>query len=88
MRQKKDQTIGHGASDIEPEAAAELSRRYNEMSPTKIRLRGRDQVLPFFDGLDLVGRGLVPPSGWWDARPGDTDTASGLVGHVGIARKP
>lgn len=80
--------IGHGASDIEPEAAAELSKRYNELSPTKIRLRSRSEVMPFFDGLQLVGHGLVPLSQWWDSEPTDTDTASGLVGHVGIARKP
>jgi hypothetical protein len=43
--------IGHGASDIEPEAAAELTERYNERSPVKIRLRTRDEVALFFDGL-------------------------------------
>ncbi len=80
--------IGHGASDIEPEAAAELSKRYNAMSPTKIRLRTRAEIMPFFDGLELVGRGLVPLSQWWADAPAATDTASGLVGYVGIARKP
>ena len=79
--------VGHGASDIEPEAAAELTRRYNERSPVPIRLRSRGQIAPFFDGLELVGRGLVPLSQWRDADP-DADTATGLVGHVGIARKP
>jgi hypothetical protein len=80
--------VGHGASDIEPAAAAELSERYNAMSPTKIRLRTRAEILPFFDGLEMTGRGLVPLSQWFDAEPADTDTARGLVGHVGIARKP
>jgi hypothetical protein len=80
--------IGHGASDIEPEAAAELAERYNERSPVKIRLRTCDEVVPFFDGLEPVGRGLVPLSQWWSTGPVDTDTASGLVGYVGIARKP
>ena len=80
--------IGHGASDIEPAAAAELTRRYNEASPVKIRLRSRAEVVPFFGGLELVGRGLVPLSQWWDPGRVGTDTASGLAGHVGIARKP
>jgi hypothetical protein len=86
--------IGHGASDIEPAAAAELSTRYNAMSPTKIRLRSHDEVTPFFDGLEPVGRGLVPLSQWWTSgstgtgTDRDTDTASGLVGYVGIAKKP
>jgi len=79
--------VGHGASDIEPAAAAELSRRYNELSPVKIRLRAHAEIAAFFDGLDPVGRGLVPLSQWWDDGPASGDTATGLVGHVGIARK-
>jgi O-methyltransferase involved in polyketide biosynthesis len=79
--------IGHGASDIEPTAAAELSRRYNERSPVKIRLRSRAEIVPFFDGLDLVGRGLVPLGQWWEENQAGVGVAAGLVGHVGIARK-
>ena len=79
--------IGHGASDIEPAAAAELSRRYNERSPVKIRLRTRAEIVPFFDGLDLVGRGLVPLGQWWDENRAGVGVATSLVGHVGIARK-
>jgi O-methyltransferase involved in polyketide biosynthesis len=89
--------IGHGASDIEPAAAAKLSRRYNAMSPTKIRMRSRAEVLPFFDGLEPVGPGLVPLSQWREPGPAGTDeagtnttldAAAGLVGYVGMARKP
>jgi S-adenosyl methyltransferase len=58
------------------------------MSPTKIRLRTRAEVAPFFDWLELVGRGLVPLGGWWETEPSAADTAAGLVGYVGIARKP
>ena len=79
--------IGHGASDIEPAAAAELSRRYNERSPVKIRLRTRAEIVPFFDGLDPVGRGLVPLGQWRDENRTGVGVATGLVGHVGIARK-
>jgi hypothetical protein len=79
--------IGHGASDIEPVAAAELTRLYNESNPTKIRLRNRAEVLRFFDGLELTERGLLPMSQWWETNPAETDTASGLAGYVGIARK-
>jgi hypothetical protein len=84
--------IGHGANDIEPAAAAELSRRYNAMSPTKIRMRSRAEVLPFFDGLEPVGPGLVPLAQWQESGPAATDAAmdaaAGLVGYVGLARKP
>jgi O-methyltransferase involved in polyketide biosynthesis len=78
--------IGHGAIDIEPEAARQMMARYNERSPVKIRLRTRAEVAPFFDGLEPVGRGLVRLDSWWDT--GEADTASGLAGYAGIARKP
>jgi hypothetical protein len=79
--------IGHGASDIEPAAAAEITRLYNESSPAKLRLRTRAEVLRFFDGLTFTERGLLPMSQWWESDPALTDTASGLVGYIGIARK-
>jgi hypothetical protein len=82
--------IGHGASDIEPAAAAELTRRYNELSPVKIRLRTRAEILPFFDQLAPVGPGLVPLAQWQGDRAAAgpaAGPASGLVGYVGIARK-
>jgi len=80
--------IGHGAIDIEPEAAGQMMARYNERSPVKIRLRSQAEVAPFFDGLEPVGRGLVRLDKWWDTEPVEADTASGLAGYVGIARKP
>ncbi|HEX4088300.1 MAG TPA: SAM-dependent methyltransferase [Trebonia sp.] len=80
--------IGHGASDIEPAAAAELTRRYNELSPVKIRLRRREEITPFFAGLEPVGPGLVPLARWWSGpAAAGADTATGLVGYVGIAKK-
>ena len=46
--------MGHAASDIAPEASAEMARRYNAMSSASITPRTRDQVARFFDGLDLL----------------------------------
>ena len=46
--------MAHGASDIAPEAAAEMARRYNKMSSAPITVRNREQVARFFDGLDLL----------------------------------
>lgn len=80
--------IGHGASDVEPAAAAEMMRLYNARSPVKVQLRDFGRVARFFDGLQPVGRGLVPLGQWWGAEPAERDTASGLAGYVGIARKP
>ena len=79
--------MAHAASDIAPEASAEMARRYNEMSSASITPRSREQVERFFDGLDLVPPGLVPISQW--DLPGRIDaTVGGLVGYCAIARKP
>ncbi len=80
--------IGHGASDMVPVAAEEMMALYNERSPVKIKLRSRAEVAPFFDGLEPVGRGLVRLDSWWGTEAVEGDTASGLAGYVGIARKP
>jgi O-methyltransferase involved in polyketide biosynthesis len=79
--------MGHAASDIAPEASAELAVRYNAMSSASITPRSREQVERFFDGLDLVPPGLVPISQWGLAGQIDT-TVGGLVGYCAIARKP
>jgi O-methyltransferase involved in polyketide biosynthesis len=79
--------MAHAASDIAPEASAEMARRYNEMSSASITPRRRDQVARFFDGLDLLPPGLVPISQWGLAGPIDS-TVGGLVGYSAIARKP
>jgi S-adenosyl methyltransferase len=79
--------MAHGASDIAPEAAAEMTRRYNAMSSTPITLRNREQIARFFKGLDLLPPGLVPISQWGLAGPIDP-TVGGLAGYCGIGRKP
>ena len=79
--------IGHGASDIRADAVPEMTRRYNERSSAPITLRTRDQVARFFDGLELVGPGLVPLSQWWPPDQVDAGAASGVIGYCGMARK-
>ena len=79
--------IGHGASDIQAAAAPEVTRRYNERSSARLTLRTREQVARFFDGLELVGLGLVPLSQWWPADEVDPGAAGGVIGHSGMARK-
>jgi hypothetical protein len=79
--------IGHGASDIRADAVPEMTRRYNERSSAPITLRTRDQVARFFDGVELVGPGLVPLSQWWPPDQVDAGAASGVIGYCGMARK-
>ena len=79
--------MAHAASDIAPEACAEMARRYNAMSSAPITPRNREQVARFFDGLDLLPPGLVPISKWGLSGQIDANTG-GLVGYCAIARKP
>ena len=79
--------MAHAASDIAPEASAEMARRYNQMSSATITPRTRDQVARFFAGLDLLPPGLIPVNQW--TLSGHVDTATGaLVGYSAVARKP
>jgi hypothetical protein len=80
--------IGHAASDIQGEVIGPAMDLYNQRSAAPISLRSRAEVAPFFDGLELIGPGLVPLDEWWD--PGEVEPgAAGLLsGYVGLARKP
>ena len=78
--------LAHGANDIQRDDAAETMRRYNQMASASITLRGRDAVVPFFAGTDLIGPGLVSGTEWLpDVDPGAKDIP---FGYSGIARKP
>jgi hypothetical protein len=83
--------VCHGASDIDPEAMAAMTRRYNGLSSATFIPRARDQVTRFFAGLDLVPPGVVPVSQWplSGQGAGQVDTSTGaLAGYCAIASKP
>lgn len=69
--------LAHMASDIEPEAMAELTRRL-EADPMEVvpALRGHAEVSRFFDGLELVEPGVVHIDSW---RRNDTGTEPGTT---------
>ncbi|HUZ36263.1 MAG TPA: SAM-dependent methyltransferase [Streptosporangiaceae bacterium] len=78
--------LAHPASDIQPAAMAEMTRRVNErMRGAVATMRTRDQVLSFFDGLELLPPGVVQPQQW---RPGPAAQAPPEVtAWCGVARK-
>jgi hypothetical protein len=78
-------TISHAASDIRPEAMAEMGRRLNaRLGSARGTPRNREQVTRFFDGLELAGPGVVQPHQWRPAEPpGQTE----LTLWCGVARK-
>ncbi|MGH3280280.1 MAG: SAM-dependent methyltransferase [Trebonia sp.] len=75
--------ILHAPSDIRGDEVAEMARRYNATASAPITPRPREEVERFFDGLDMLGPGLVNLTQWWDSEEPD----AGLAGYVGIARK-
>jgi SAM-dependent methyltransferase len=57
--------VSHLAIDIRPEQQAEFVRRHNERSPDEpTQFRTQDEVLRFFDGLDLLDPGVVSLDRW------------------------
>jgi hypothetical protein len=70
-----------------PGILAEVARRYNELSSVPVTPRSREQVSRFFDGLDVVGPGVVPISQWGPHGEANAGLTSGLVGYCGIGRK-
>jgi S-adenosyl methyltransferase len=74
------------ASDIQAEQIAESAMRYNRLARETLRLRSQDEILRFFDGLEMVEPGLVPVQQWRPASELEARARSAVRGGVG--RKP
>jgi hypothetical protein len=80
-------TISHAASDISPEAMAEMIKRMNQhLAEANHVGRTRDVVAGFFDGLDLLEPGVVKVTQWRPASDIEAGGPTSLWGGVG--RKP
>jgi hypothetical protein len=80
----------HGASDLNGEANAELTRLYNDVAAARLSIRTFEEFSRFFTGLEPVGPGLVSGLEWLQTGGAQLPHVSpGMtVGHSGIARKP
>ena len=78
--------LAHPASDIQPAAMAEMTRRVNQrMRGAAATMRTRGEVASFFDGLELIEPGVVQPQQW---RPDPmTETPAEVTAWCGVARK-
>jgi hypothetical protein len=75
------------ASDIQPEAVAEVTRRLNEDVPgVTITLYSHAEATRFFDGLELLEPGVVPGN-YWRPGPDGPEPARALPGYVAVGRK-
>jgi hypothetical protein len=83
--------VSHLASDIQPEAMAELTERANSRVQETVVLRDRAQVTRFFDGLEILAPGVVPVDRW---RPPEgaaappEHLATPIHGAVGLKLRP
>jgi S-adenosyl methyltransferase len=80
--------ISHGASDIQAQDMTTLNSRYNDHSAVAMRLRPKDELARFFDGLDLVGPGVVPINHWQPGPASDTRRKPVLPAYAALGRKP
>jgi hypothetical protein len=75
--------ISHLASDIQPEAMAELARRHNESAPADLAaIRSHAEVSRFFDGLELLEPGVVSVDHWCGKGESPTTPTTPIYGGV------
>ena len=82
--------LAHGSKDVDQQASAELTKM-SKASVVTLRLRDREEVSRFFDGLELIGPGLVAGPEWLvvtSASDGETQPSHVHYGYTGVGRKP
>ena len=79
--------IVHAASDVGSDDMPEAERRYNEQAPAQFNARDLDHIHRFFDGLELIGPGLVNLSHWSESPAADASAHADVAAYCGIARK-
>ncbi|WP_168723972.1 SAM-dependent methyltransferase [Streptomyces sp. A1499] len=82
-------SLTHCTGDFDPEAWQKISDTYNARG-TPAQVRSREEVLPFFDGLELIDPGVVLAHQWRpEAGSGPAVLTDRLVSlYAGVARKP
>jgi O-methyltransferase involved in polyketide biosynthesis len=87
--------IVHASSDVGEGVSSEIQQRYNQMMGPQVRMRTREEVARFFDGLELLDGGLTSGQPWTpvqgDAKPSDSsDLATAIrlgAGAAAVARQ-
>ncbi len=76
--------IVHASSDVGADVGSEIQARYNQMMGPQVRMRTRDEVARFFDGLELLPPGLTSGQGWTAAQGSTTRHAetSGMSAQI------
>jgi hypothetical protein len=79
--------ISHPASDVLPEAMAEMERRLNQRQREVTTFRPRADVCRYFDGLGLIEPGVVQPHRWRPGPGGPIPQEQEVTAWCGVARK-
>jgi O-methyltransferase involved in polyketide biosynthesis len=74
--------IVHASSDVGAEVGSEIQARYNQMMGPQVRMRSRDEVARFFDGLEMTGEGLISGRGWTSAGATRHAATSGISAQI------
>jgi hypothetical protein len=82
--------LSHVVFDDRPDVVTPIEDIYRAMleRPGEKAARARDEVLPFFDGFDLVEPGLVPIRDWRPDAPVAKTPLNGIWMAGGAGRKP
>jgi SAM-dependent methyltransferase len=82
-------SISHAVSDLRPQTTAKLAKLYQDkvvQGPRRFNLRTKDEVLAYFEGLELVEPGLVY-LGEWRPDPEMPGMAKPIWSVGGIGKK-
>jgi len=81
--------LNDGTAVVNKAAVEEAQRLYNQSGAIPYHLRSSEQIVGFFDGLELLEPGVVSCPRW---RPDPAEAAGGLPAEVdmfgGVGRKP
>ncbi|MEU6577627.1 SAM-dependent methyltransferase [Streptomyces sp. NPDC046805] len=79
--------ISHPTTEVDGEAMAEAVRYWNSQGSAPMTLRTREELLGFFDGVELLEPGVVSCSRWRPAPSGEGEIVD-VTQFCGVARKP
>ncbi len=79
--------MAHPTHEVDRERAEQVTRRWNERGGAPIRVRSREELASFFEGLELVEPGVVSAS-QWRPDPANRDPIVAVSTYCAVGRKP
>ena len=79
--------LAHPTAEVHTEAMTAAVASWNEQGSAPMKLRSREQLLRFFDGLELLDPGVVSCSRWRAETP-EVGEIVDVTQFCGVARKP